>query len=159
MDVTSMKKFLVFIAIIFILAAGWYLASPLFIDKTVDEDLPLVMMTKEENDESVAILKGSFTDADNFHKGSGEAQVYKLPDGTQLLRFENFTVTNGPDLRVLLAVDGDPANAIELGKLKGNIGDQNYDIPSDTDISTFNSVLIYCKPFQVIFSTATLSQL
>lgn len=160
-----MKIALGFIAVLFIVAAGWYLASPLFFDKTIDEEFPFKEMTTEEktvlndempSEEPAAVLRGSFTDADSFHKGSGEATVYKLPDGMQVLRLENFTVTNGPDLRVLLAVDSNPANSVELGKLKGNIGDQNYEIAASVDASAYNSVIIYCKPFQVIFSTATL---
>ena len=74
----------------------------------------------------VRLKLGSFRDADSFHKGSGEAIVYRGPDGSLLLRLENFAVTNGPDLRVILSPHQDPGNKdevktpgyIELGKLK-----------------------------------------
>ena len=107
---------------------------------------------------------GQFRDQDRFHKGSGKATIYRLADGSRLLRLEDFNVTNGPDLRVILTRAQDPEQAgevtgpghLELSKLKGNMGNQNYQIPDDADVSSFNSVVIFCKPFKVIFSVATL---
>ena len=114
----------------------------------------------------VALSSGSFRDADSFHRGSGSATIYLLPDGSHLLRLVDFEVTNGPDLRVLLAEPGDPMSRDELQaggythleKLKGNIGNQNYEIPADIDLSEQNSVIIYCMPFHVIFSVAPLEK-
>ena len=116
--------------------------------------------------EPVALASGSFRDADSFHRGSGDATIYRLPDGSHLLRLEDFEVTNGPDLRVLLARPNDPQSRDELhaagythlAKLKGNIGNQNYEIPADIDPSGIGSIIIYCMPFQVIFSVAPLSE-
>lgn len=110
----------------------------------------------------VVVLQGQFKDAGSFHKGSGTGTIYQLPDGGHLLRLEDFTVTNGPDLHVLLASNPSPTGRadlgdyVDLGSLKGNIGNQNYEIPADTDLSQFKSVVIYCKPFHVVFSTAAL---
>jgi hypothetical protein len=79
------------------------------------------------------------------------------------LRLEDFSVTNGPDLHVLLAENPSPPDHdslgmyLDLGSLKGNLGDQNYDIPAGTDINQFKSVVIYCLPFHVVFSTADLA--
>jgi hypothetical protein len=121
-------------------------------------------MLKSINTEPVLLASGSFMDADSFHKGSGQAGIYQLPDGSRILRFDNFSVTNGPDLRVLLSASSRPlsnndlSEYIELAALKGNKGDQNYEIPAGTDIDSFHSVVIYCKPFHVVFSTATLEQ-
>ena len=56
------------------------------------------------------IWQGQFQDADSFHQGSGEATIFQLPDGSYVLRFENFEVTNGPDLHVLLANHPVPAD-------------------------------------------------
>ena len=116
--------------------------------------------------EPVALASGSFRDADSFHRGSGSATIYLLPDGSHLLRLEDFEVTNGPDLRVLLAESGGPMSRDELqaggythlAKLKGNVGNQNYEIPADIDLSEQNSVIIYCMPFHVIFSVAPLEK-
>lgn len=116
--------------------------------------------------EPVVLASGSFRDADSFHQGEGTATVYQLPDGSHLLRLEDFEVTNGPDLRVLLAQPGDPMSRDELqsggythlAKLKGNRGSQNYEIPADINLDEQNSVIIYCMPFHVIFSVAPLER-
>ena len=118
------------------------------------------------NEGPVVVAAGNFRDADSFHRGSGTATIYRLPGGANLLRLEDFMVTNGPDLRVLLAAPGDPMSRDELqsggythlAKLKGNIGNQNYEIPADIDLSQQNSVIIYCMPFRVIFSVAPLER-
>ena len=112
------------------------------------------------------IKAGSFRDADRAHKGSGQAKIFRATDGSRLLRLENLDVTNGPDLRVILTPHPDPMSRgdvtapgyVELGKLKGNKGNQNYVIPADVDLAAQGSVVIYCKPFQVIFSVASLKE-
>jgi hypothetical protein len=129
-------------------------------DKEMAEPMPSEAQSAEV--ERVVILQSQFKDADSFHKGSGKATIYQLPDGSHVLRLEEFSVTNGPDLHVLLA--GHPAPTgrddlgeyLDLGSLKGNMGNQNYEIPADAELSQFKSVVIYCKPFHVVFSTATL---
>lgn len=107
---------------------------------------------------------GRFSDADAVHKGSGAAALYELPDGGALVRFEDFRVTNGPALVVLLAKAADPQSAAEvidggyvsLGKLKGNVGNQNYRLPGDLDVGEYGSVVIWCELFDVLFSAAPL---
>lgn len=113
----------------------------------------------------VALAAGALMDADDFHRGSGEVTAYRLEDGSLVLRLEDIEVTNGPDLRVLVApghgIDSrealQAAGYIELAPLKGNIGSQNYDFPADYQVPGQMTVIIYCKPFQVIFATAELS--
>ena len=125
---------------------------------------PLPTATPVPQTTAVKLKSGAFRDADDFHKGSGEATVYRGPDGTLLLRLENFKVTNGPELHVVLSPHEDPktqqqvmlAGWVDLGKLKGNVGNQNYFIPDNVDVNAQQSVVIYCKPFHVIFSVATL---
>ena len=195
------KNFYIIIGVLIaiaVVAFGWWLISPLFITKEVDEEFPLtanavipegmdraeaemVMSTMagmgEKVDEAmpempaaaqsspVRLKSGQFKDGDRFHKGSGQALIYDLPDGSQVLRFEDLEVTNGPDLRVILTTVADPessedvhaAGYIELDKLKGNVGNQNYPIPADADADSFKSVVIYCKPFRVVFAVANLS--
>ena len=132
------------------------------IDMPAMEEMP--EMPPEMNDEPVAVASGQFRDGDSFHKGSGAVTLYRLPTGEGLVRFEGLNVTNGPDLRVLVTVHPDPmtradvhdADYTEIGKLKGNKGDQNYDVPADLDLASIRSIVIYCAPFQVVFSVAPL---
>ena len=111
-----------------------------------------------------AVAMGSFKDADAFHRGSGTATIYRTPDGSEVLRLEDLDVTNGPALHVVLSTHPDPERSeqvkqegyVDLGDLKGNRGNQNYPIPADVDTSIHKSVVIYCYPFAVVFSVATL---
>lgn len=125
-------------------------------DKPMDETMP-------GEGEPLLVSQGQFINADDFHRGSGLATIYQLADGSHVLRFEDFNVINGPDLHVLLTSNPSPSdssevmeNYLDLGPLKGNVGNQNYDIPTGTDVSQFKGVVIYCQPFHVIFSTASL---
>jgi hypothetical protein len=115
--------------------------------------------------EPLLVKEGMFRNGGPSYSGSGRAAIYRLADGSHVLRLEDFSVTNGPDLRVLLAAHPDPqtSNAlhsqavIELEPLKGNQGNQNYLIPAGVDIAGQGSVVIYCQPFSVIFSVAPLA--
>ncbi|MDE0130738.1 MAG: DM13 domain-containing protein [bacterium] len=133
------------------------------VETMVAEEMP----ESEEPDVTgpVALATGALMDADDFHRGSGEVTAYRLEDGSHVLRLEDIEVTNGPDLRVLVApghgIDSrealQAAGYIELAPLKGNIGSQNYDFPAGYQIPEQMTVVIYCKPFHVIFATAELS--
>jgi hypothetical protein len=97
------------------------------------------------------------------HETSGEALLLELADGRRFLRFEDFETSNGPDLRVYLSEipAGDDWFAygerfVDLGALKGNIGDQNYAIPKGTDLSRFRSAVVWCRQFSVGFGVAPL---
>jgi hypothetical protein len=98
------------------------------------------------------------------HEGQGTAAIYRLPNGKRVLRLSNFEVLNGPDLFVWLSSAPDANNArtilksryVSLGRLKGNQGNQNYELPADLDLSQFNSVTIWCRRFSVNFATAPL---
>lgn len=175
-----MKRTVIFLVLVVIASMAWYLARPLFMNDHVSEDLPedfsdyqfpiteeSVSTPKAEEEVFEAgkmpevFLSGSFEDADNFHKGSGDAKIIKNRDN-YLLRLENFEVTNGPDLYVVLSPDGNPTDHdslgdyADLGRLKGNVGNQNYSLDG-IDVSKYKSVVIYCKAFSVIFSVATLN--
>ncbi len=111
--------------------------------------------------EPTALAMGAFIDIDPIHGAEGSATIYQLPDGARVLRFEDFRSKNGPDLHIYLSTEaptstfaGLGANEIHLGALKGNVGNQNYEVPADVDLSQYRSVVIYCVPFRVVFSTA-----
>jgi len=113
----------------------------------------------------VLLRTGAFRDADRLHKGSGSAGIYQLANGDHVLRLENLNVTNGPDLRVYAVRHPGPEassdvteeNYIDLGALKGNVGNQNYTIPTGTDVGPLASVVVWCRAFGVLFSTAPLA--
>src|SRR5580693_4320890 len=102
------------------------------------------------------------------HATSGRATVYQEADGKLVLRLTNFKTSNGPDVHVILvatkdAMDDanflkDNTEKIELGKLKGNEGDQNYEIPAGTDLTKFRTVSIYCERFNANFGAAPLEK-
>jgi pentapeptide MXKDX repeat protein len=102
------------------------------------------------------------------HKTEGRATLYQEADGKLVLRLTNFKTSNGPDVHVILvatkdAMDDanflkDNTEKIELGKLKGNEGDQNYEIPAGTDLTKFRTVSIYCERFNANFGAAPLEK-
>lgn len=130
-------------------------------DKEMEEEMPKMA----DDAQPVVVAQGQFMDADEFHKGAGTVTLFRLPDGTHLLRFEDFRVTNGPQLHVLLANHAQPVNRddlqaagyVDLGGLKGNVGSQNYEIGANIAVDGVQSIVIYCKPFHVVFATATLT--
>ena len=93
---------------------------------------------------------------DGIHNAEGLVKVIRLDNISTILRLENFKATNGPDLYVYLATDNSASDFVNLGRLKGNIGNQNYDIPEGTDLSRYDTVLIWCKAFSVLFGSAKL---
>ena len=118
-------------------------------------------MPPDMPDEPQVVASGSFIDIDPIHGAVGTATIYQLPDGSRVLRFEDFRSKNGPDLHVYLSKEaptstfaGLGADEVHLGALKGNVGNQNYEIPADVDVSLYRSAVIYCRPFRVVFSTA-----
>ena len=122
-------------------------------NSTVNENMSETPMPKDTKP-----LMGNFVDAgDGFHKAQGVAKVINLADGRTFLRLENLKTTNGPDLYVYLSTGKDVSDIVSLGKLKGNIGNQNYEIPAGTDLVKYKTVLIWCKAFSTLFGSAKLS--
>ncbi len=152
---------------------AWYLGSPLLINRVVDEPFPAGPGAKADAPASepmpaeaaagTVVARGTFAGADDFHKGEGTAAVHRAGQ-TLILRLDPFMVTNGPDLHVILTKHASPKTSrdvnegyLELAKLKGNIGSQNYPLPAGVNLNEYRAVVIYCKPFNVVFATATLS--
>lgn len=100
----------------------------------------------------VALKGGQLAKVDE--DGSGTATIYRLPDGTYILRLDNFQVTNGPDLRVRVL---GPTGALDLGGLKGNRGNQTYALPADFDPAAYDAADIWCRSFRVAFVKAQLA--
>ena len=125
-------------------------------DMIMEESAKSETLVSEEMDDSgePQVLKtGQFVGLAN-HFAEGDAKVLEV-GGQQFLRFENFEVTNGPDLRVYLTQGGDVKQGIHLEKLKGSKGAQNY-VLDDIDTDVYDTVVIYCQPFGVYFGEAVL---
>jgi aminopeptidase N len=114
--------------------------------------------------ENVSLGSGSFTKIDALHGASGTATIYRLAEGKLVLRLESFNAQNGPDLVIGLSGNPMPRSSdevkqggyLQLASLKANQGNQNYELPADIDLSQYKSVVIYCRAFNVVFSTAEL---
>jgi hypothetical protein len=126
---------------------GWYLGSPLFVDRSVSEAPPVLELGSIVTVEPRLVAQGSFGVVDTVHHGQGTASLLNLSDGTRILRLGDFRVTNGPDLYVYLSAQPgarssaelhDP-HAFEVAPLKGNLGDQNYILPADLNLADFES--------------------
>jgi len=132
-------------------------------DMIMEKAAPMIIPVSETMDEmvkdsepSIEIFKSGTFEGLAGHDVEGIAKIIQVNDMT-FLRFENFQVTNGPDLFVYITQDGDVHNGINLGKLKGSMGDQNYELPDDIDTEVYNVPVIYCKLFGVYFAEAHLS--
>jgi hypothetical protein len=161
------RSIIVAAAAVVVPVAAWALFRPelLLVNKTVNESFPAVSVATvaaPQSTTSTPQLTGE------FHKGAhdtkGTASIYKLGNGQRVLRLTNFMTSNGPDVRVLLIAASDASDndavkqssPIELGKLKGNEGDQNYEIPTNVDLAKYRAVTIWCNRFSVNFGTAPL---
>jgi len=104
------------------------------------------------------VRSGAFAGADDFHFGRGRATLTVAPDGHHTLRFDDFSVRNGPDLYVYLSPDpaGYADGAVELGRLRATDGSFNTLLPAGVDVTQARSVVIWCKQFAVLFAVATL---
>ena len=130
-------------------------------DETTTEDAMTDETASDTSNEPQTIpmsYAGTFIGVnDGIHNAEGIAYTIPLEDGSNVLRLEDFRSTNGPDLYVYLSVDDRASEFLDLGTLKANQGNQNYDIPEDADLNEYNRVLIWCKAFDVLFGSAELS--
>jgi hypothetical protein len=161
-------------AVLVVLAAVtliWFQPQKLFYDRRVDEAPPAVAQepaapsaggsTAATAAGPVDLAVGTFISRE--HGTNGTARVLQLPDGRVVVRFEDFATSNGPQLVVWLsgnAAAGDdaafPDDHLDLGALKGNVGDQNYAVPSGIDVTAYRSVVVWCDRFDVPFGAADL---
>ena len=142
-----------------ILIVAWLAFRPekLWINQRVNEPAPFASRS-----EARPIFAGRLEG--RAHPTSGRATLYESLGGKRYLRLTDFTTSNGPDLHVVLARADDPAldqkivkgnlDYVELGKLKGNQGDQNYEVPVAVDLQKYNAVVIYCERYNAVFGVA-----
>jgi len=149
--------------------AIWFQPQKLFIDDKVNEALPTASSsptspgrgetTSSTPPPPIDLATGTFTSLD--HTTSGTVRVVELADGTRVVRLEDFETENGPDLFVYLStteVGGSEQSFdddfVNLGRLKGNIGNQNYVVPREVDLGKYASVVIWCDRFDSGFGVA-----
>ena len=157
------KRTVLIIVGLVVLVGGWYLFRPerLFVNQQVSETLPTTPASGAATGPKT-LAEGSFHGV--AHETKGTATIYQLPNGKQLLRFTGFETSNGPDVQVYLvaapdASDNDTvtkAGFVHVAALKGNVGDQNYELAARVDLNKYQSVTIWCRRFGVNFGTAPL---
>lgn len=154
----------------------WFQPQKLLIDETVDDAVPVAVGTMPDEDEpapeegpatTVApgpdeVAGGAFVSLD--HGTTGRLRVLDLGNGSRVVRLEDLETDNGPDLFLYLTanpVDGAEGafddEFVNLGRLKGNQGDQNYDLPAGIDLARYASVVIWCDRFDSAFGAAPLA--
>jgi len=141
------------------------------ITTVVESDAPTTTQPREEAPTTTTVPSIEYpmvisesTIVDVAHGGSGTVLVLELEDGSRLLRFEDLDVDNGPDLIVILS-DRDVSGAddyadgefIILGELKGNQGNQNYEIAADVDLADWATAAIWCRRFNTTFNVASIA--
>jgi hypothetical protein len=135
---------------------GWYAFRPerLVVNRRVDEAMPA--------GQGEVLVSGSFYSI--LHPTKGTATIYRMGDGIRILRLTSFSTSNGPDVHVYMVAADDAKDAatvekagfVDLGVIKGNIGDQNYVLGNDLDLAKYRAVSIWCKRFSVNFGAAAL---
>jgi hypothetical protein len=161
-----MKRSVIIAGLVVLGGVAWYLFRPelLFVNKRVNEAIvPVAAQPTETAAAPSALARGTFHSV--AHETHGTAAVLDLGAGRRILRLTDFATSNGPDVRVYLVAAPDAADNqtvtkvgfIELGALKGNQGDQNYEVPTSVDLSKYRAVTIWCRRFSVNFATAPLA--
>ena len=160
-------------------ALFWFQPWKLVVDETVDEPLPSALAVETvptataspaRGDASpspsgpTVLFSGAFRSLE--HGTTGTARILRLADGSRIVRIEELNTSNGPDLIVILSATPasedswgayDDGAHVNLGELKGNIGNQNYAIPSSVDLGSYRSVVIWCRRFTVGFGAAPIA--
>ena len=139
---------------------AWYAFRPerLVVNQRVNEAMPAPQ----------SVAAGRPVESGRFygiaHPTVGTAAIYRREDGSRFLRLTSFNTSNGPDVHIYMVAADDAKDAatvekagfVDLGVMKGNIGDQNYTLGSDLDLAKYRAVSIWCKRFSVNFGAAAL---
>ena len=160
---SARMKLVVALAGIPVLIGAWWAFRPekLFINQQVSEAAPAAVRGEAE-----PLYTGKLESRE--HPTSGRATIYKDRSGKAYLRLTDFATSNGPDVHVVLVKAEEPAMSkiivpgsleyVELGSLRGNRGDQTYDLPAGADLEKYQAVAIYCERFHAIFGVTKLEK-
>jgi Electron transfer DM13 len=146
--------------VVIVVLVAWYAFRPerLVVNQRVDEAMPGAQGASSPQ----PLESGRFYSI--LHPTQGTATIYQMGDGGRVLRLTSFSTSNGPDVHVYMVASEDAKDAatvekagfVDLGVIKGNIGDQNYILGSDLDLTKYRAVSIWCKRFSVNFGAAAL---
>ena len=156
-------------------AIAWYLGSPLFVRTYINEALPssaptlgtigavatggLVAPATATAVGARVLLSGELGYVDAIHNGKGPVQVVEV-GGRRFVRFEDVTLTNAPDVHVYLSQEAggkwSETSSLYLGALKATSGSFNYELPATADLTTYQSVIVWCRAFRVLITWADL---
>lgn len=175
---STMKKILITLLLIALGAFLWWTISPLFIDVEVNDELPVAV--EEVSEITIGEVSIDTTEpevpevtdeADNppppaqtvfpindtpAHPATGNVRIVETPE-EKIIRFEDYSGTNGPDLKIYLSKDLEAKEFIDLGPSRANKGNINYSVPVDVDISQYQYVLTWCEAFGVLFDYALIN--
>lgn len=159
------KKSILIVVALVVLGGLWYAFRPerLFVNQSVNESFPVASTNSPATaSQPVVLATGNFHGV--AHESKGIATVFQLPDGKRTLRLTEFSTSNGPELQLYLVASSDASDSdtvkkagfVTLGALKGNIGDQNYELPAEIDLAKYRAATVWCRRFGVNFATAPL---
>ncbi len=142
------------------LIVGWYWFRPerLVVNRRVNEAFPTLNESSAQTLESGTFHSGT-------HPTEGIATIYRIDNGSRVIRFTNFKTSNGPDVHIYMVASEDARDDasvqnsafVDLGLIKGNIGDQNYTLDSSLDLAKYRTVSVWCKRFSKNFGAAPLT--
>src|SRR6266571_2858856 len=148
-------------------AIAWYAFRPelLFVNKSVSESFPASSVAANTSDSAISLKQLATGQFKGYaHETQGNAGIYEV-NRKRVLRITDFKTSNGPDVHVYLVAAADAkddatvknAGFVDIGSMKGNVGDQNYDVPGSVDLAKYQAVTIWCARFNVNFGTAPLT--
>jgi hypothetical protein len=150
---------IIIVIVVLALLIGWYAFRPerLFVNRQVSEAFPA-----NQGPQAQDLASGTFYGI--MHPTAGTATIYRMGDGSHILRLTHFKTSNGPDVHIYMVAAADArdnasverAGFIDLGVMKGNIGDQNYVLGPEVDLTKYRAVSVWCKRFSVNFGVAPL---
>jgi hypothetical protein len=177
-----MKKVIWIVVVIVAVAVLAYALSPLLRNKEINEKLPSSITMDHLSSEEKAQMEEAMKEANSGepqtaneempttsdpeetyevvetagHPAEGEVRIVRS-DGKTYVRFENFSTINGPNLHIYLAKDLEANEFVDLGPIKANKGNINYEVPAGVDISEYKYVMHWCVPFRILFNYAEIT--
>lgn len=147
----------IILILVLVLLGGVYVYTTANNEIVVDEDSPVdqevIEMNEIMEDNAVVVATGDFRAS--AHDVNGNVLLIKEGE-KRVVRFEDFETINGPELHIYLSSDLNAEDYVDIGLIKATKGNVNYEVPNDVDLDKYNNVLVWCKPFSVLFSYAKL---